>query len=86
MKHAVKPSRLLGLASASSSSVGAAVFLCGVFLTMYCVSGGVLVGDGVHLLLVAVFPAGIGLRQPDPCSAGLQSVLGFLLRFYLALV
>jgi hypothetical protein len=46
----------------------------------------VLVGDGVYLLLVEVFPTGVGLCRPDPCSAGLRSVLGFPLRFYLALV
>ena len=50
------------------------------------VSGGVLVGGGVRLLLVVIFPAGVGLRRPDPCSAGLLSVLGFPLRLYLALV
>jgi hypothetical protein len=44
------------------------------------------VGDGVDLLLVAVLPVGIRLHRPNPCSAGLQSVLGFLLRLYLALV
>jgi hypothetical protein len=86
MKLAVKPSRLLGPASASSSGFGTAVLLCGVLLTTSCFSGGVFVGDGVYLLLVAVLPAEIGLRRPDPCSAGLRSVLGFSLRFYLALV
>jgi hypothetical protein len=75
-----------GLASASSSGVGAMVLLCGVLLTTSCVSGGVLVGDGVHLLLVVVLPIGIRLRRPDTCSTGLQSVLGFSVRLYLALV
>jgi hypothetical protein len=45
-----------------------------------------LVGDGVYLLLVVISPAGIGLCRPDPSSTRLQSVLGFSLRFYLALV
>ena len=45
-----------------------------------------LVGDGVYLLLVSVFPARIGLRRPDLGFVGLQSVLGLPLRFYLALV
>ena len=86
VKQAVKSSRLLGSASASSSCVVAVVLLRGVLVTANCVSGGMLVGNGVHLLLVAIVPAGVGLRQPDPRSAGLQSVLGFPLRFYLALV
>jgi hypothetical protein len=77
MKQAVKPSRLLGLASSSFSGVGPAVLLCGVLLMTNYVFGGVLVGDGVHLLLVAVLHARIGLRRPDPCSAELWSVLGF---------
>jgi hypothetical protein len=85
MKHAAKPSRLLGPASASSFGVGAVVLLCGVLLTTSYVSGGVLLGDGVYML-VAVLPTGIRLRRPDPCSVGLQSVLWFPLRFYLALV
>jgi hypothetical protein len=84
MKQAVKPSRLLG--SASSSGVGATVLFYGVLLTTSCVSGGVLASDGVHLLLVAVLPTGIGLRRLDPCSIGLRNVLEFPLRFYLALV
>jgi hypothetical protein len=45
-----------------------------------------LVGDGVNLLLVAIVPIGVGLRRLDPSSARLWSVLGFPLRFYLALV
>jgi hypothetical protein len=51
--------------------------LCGILLATSCVSGGVLVGDGVNLLLVAVWPAEFRLRRSDPCSAGLRSVLGF---------
>jgi hypothetical protein len=46
----------------------------------------VLVGDGVYLLLVSVFPVGIGLRRSDLGFVGLRSVLGLPLRFYLALV
>jgi hypothetical protein len=86
MKKAVKPLRLWGSASASSSNVGAIVLLCGILLTTNCVFGGRWVGDGVELLLVVALPTRIRLRRPDPCSAGLRSVLGFLLRLYLALV
>jgi hypothetical protein len=57
MKQVVKPSRLLGPNSASSSGVGDAILLCGVLLTTNYVSGGVLVGYGVYLLLVAVLLA-----------------------------
>jgi hypothetical protein len=71
IKKAVEPSRLRSSASASPSGVGAAVLLCGILLTSSCVSGGVLVGDGVDSLLVAVWPARFGLRRSDPCSAGL---------------
>jgi hypothetical protein len=86
MKKAVEPSRLWGSASASTSGVGVAVLLCGVLLATSCVSSGVLVGDGVHLLLFAVWPAGFGLCRLDPCPARLWGVLGFPLRFYIALV
>jgi hypothetical protein len=50
------------------------------------VSGGMLVGDGVHLLLVAIVLTEVRLHRSDPSSVGLRSVLGFPLRFYLALV
>jgi hypothetical protein len=53
---------------------------------MNSVSGGVWIGDGVDLLLVAVWPAGFGLHRPDPCSPRLWSVLGFPLRLYIALM
>jgi hypothetical protein len=86
MKEEIEPSRLRSSASASSSGVGVAALLCGRLLATNCVSGGVLVGDSVDLLLVAVWLARFGLHRSDPCSAGLRSVLGFLLRLYLALV
>jgi hypothetical protein len=86
VKKAVEPSQLQGSASASTSGVGVATLLCGVLLATSCVSSGVLVSDGVHLLLVAVWPAGFGLCQSDLCPTGLQGVLGFPLRFYVALV
>jgi hypothetical protein len=85
MKQEVKSSWLLGSASASSSCVVAAV-LREVLLTVNCVSSGMLVGDGVHLLLVVIVPVGVRLHRPDPTSAGLRGVLGFPLRFDLALV
>jgi hypothetical protein len=85
VKQAVKSSRLLGSASASSSCAVATV-LRGVLLVANCVSDEMLVGEVVHLLLIAIVPARVGLRQPDPSSGGLRSILRFPLRFDLALV
>jgi hypothetical protein len=62
MKEAVEPSRLRSPASATAFGVGAATLLCGVLQSTSYVSGGVLVGDGVHLLLVVVWPVRLGLR------------------------
>jgi hypothetical protein len=85
VKETVEPLRLRSPASASASGAGATA-LCGVLLATSCVSSGMLVGNGVHLLLVAVCPAGFGLRRSDPFSARLWGVLGLPLRFYLALM
>jgi hypothetical protein len=85
MKKAVKPSRLRGSASASSSSVVATTVVWDTPGDELCLWWG-WVGNGVDLLLVAVLPAGFRLRCPDPCSARLRGVLGFPLRLYLALV
>jgi hypothetical protein len=46
----------------------------------------VLVGDVVHLLLIAAVPTGVCLRGPRPCAAGLRRVFGFPLRLDFALV
>jgi hypothetical protein len=46
----------------------------------------VLVGDVVHLLLIAAVPTGVWLRRPRPRAAGLWSVFGFPLRLEFALV
>jgi hypothetical protein len=54
VKKAVEPSRLWGSAFSSTSRVGAAALLCGVLLATSGVSSLLLVGDSVHLLLVAV--------------------------------
>jgi hypothetical protein len=86
VKEAVEPSRLRRPASTSASGVGTAALLCGLLLATSCVTGGVLVGDGVHLLMVVVWPTGFGLSRSDPCSTGLRGVLGFPLGFYLVLM
>jgi hypothetical protein len=58
VKQAVESSRLLGPSSAPSSCVVAAT-LRGVFLTACGLSSWVLIGYGVHLLVVAIVPAGV---------------------------
>jgi hypothetical protein len=43
-------------------------------------SGWLLVGNVVHLMMIAVVPVGVWLRWPGPGSAGLRRVLGLPLR------
>ena len=68
----------------TASSISAA--LGGIFLAARGVSSGVLVGDVVHLLLIAAVPTGVWLRSPRPRAARLWSVFGFPLRLNFALV
>jgi hypothetical protein len=58
----------------------------GIFLAARGVSSGVLVGDVVHLLLIAAVSTGVWLRSPRPRATGLWSIFGFPLRLNLALV
>jgi hypothetical protein len=58
----------------------------GIFLATRGVSSGVLVGDVVHLLLIAAVSTGVLLRSPRPCAAGLWSIFGLPLGLNLALV
>jgi hypothetical protein len=58
----------------------------GILLAARGVSSGVLVGDVVHLLLIAAVSTGVWLRSPRPRAAGLWSIFGFPLRLNLALV
>jgi hypothetical protein len=58
----------------------------GILLAATCVISGVLVGDVVHLLLIAAVSIGVWLRSPRPRVAGLWSIFGFPLRLNLALV
>jgi hypothetical protein len=46
----------------------------------------VLVGDVVHLLLIAAVSTRVWLRSSRPRAAGLWSIFGFPLRLNLALV
>jgi hypothetical protein len=68
----------------TASSISAA--LGGIVLTARGVTSGVLVGDVVHLLLIAAVSTGVWLRSPRPRAARLWSVFGFPLRLNLALV
>jgi hypothetical protein len=55
-------------------------------LTAGGLTGGVLVGNVMHLLLTAAVPTRVRLQRSCPCSAGLRRVLGFPLGLDLALV
>jgi hypothetical protein len=68
--------------TASSISVA----LEGIFLAARGVTSRVLVGDVVHLLLIAAVSTRVWLRSPRPRAAGLWSIFGFPLRLNLALV
>jgi hypothetical protein len=85
VKQAVESARLL-CSSAASSFCAVAAALEVVFLTTSGLSGWVLVGYVVHLLMVAIVLAGVWLRWPGLGSAGLWRVLGLPLRFNLALM
>jgi hypothetical protein len=83
MKKTVEPARRLRTPlTPTASSVSAA--LGGILLAARGVSSGVLVGDVVHLLLIAAVSTGVWLRSPHPRAAGLWSIFGFPLRLNLA--
>jgi hypothetical protein len=85
VEQAVKFVRLLRTSPApTASSVSAA--LGGILLAVRGLASGVLVGDVVHLLLIAAVPTGVCLRGPRPRAAGLRRVFGFPLRLDFALV
>jgi hypothetical protein len=85
MKHTVESVRLLRPSSTSHSGAIVAP-LGGVFLMTSGLSGWVLIGYVVHLLLTAAVPSGVWLRWPGPGSAGLRRVLRLPLRLNLALM
>jgi hypothetical protein len=84
VKQAIESAQLMCPYAASSSC--AVVAALGVFLTMDGLSSWVLIGYGVHLLMIAIVPTEVWLRRPGPGSAGLRRVLGLPLRFNLALM
>jgi hypothetical protein len=72
--------------SAASSPCVVVVTLGVVFLTMGGFSGWLLVGNVVHLMMIAVVLAGVWLRWLGPGFARLRRVLGLPLRLDLALM
>jgi hypothetical protein len=58
----------------------------GILLATRGVSSGVLVGDVMHLLLIAAVSTGVRLRSPRPRAAGLWSIFWLPLGLNLALV
>jgi hypothetical protein len=85
VEEAVESARRLGTPpTPTASSISAA--LGGILLAMRGVSSGVLVGDVMHLLLVAAVSTGVRLRSPCPRAAGLWSIFWLPLRLNLAMV
>jgi hypothetical protein len=76
--------RLRASPAPTASSTSAA--LGGILLAARGITSGVLVGDVVHLLLVAAFSSRVWLRSPRPRAAGLWSIFGLSLGLNLALV
>jgi hypothetical protein len=58
----------------------------GILLAARGLTSGGLVGNVVHLLLIATVPAGVCLRGPCPSAAGLRRVFRLPLRLDFALV
>jgi hypothetical protein len=85
MKKTVESTRRLRTPPTPTAS-SVSVALGGILLAARGVSSGVLVGDVVHLLLIAAVSTGVWLRSPRPRAAGLWSIFGFPLRLNLALV
>jgi hypothetical protein len=85
MEEAVESAwRLRTPPTPAASSISAA--LGGIFLATRGLSSGVLVGDVVHLLLIAAVSTGVLLQSPRPHAAGLWSILRLRLGLNLALV
>jgi hypothetical protein len=70
--------------SSTASSISLA--LGGILLAARGLTNGGLVGDVVHLLLIAAVLTGVCLRGPCPSATGLRRVFGLLLRLDFALV
>jgi hypothetical protein len=73
MEKAIESARWLRPPSAPSASSTSAA-LGGILLATRGVSSGMLVGDVVHLLLIAAVSSGVWLWSPYPRAAGLWGV------------
>jgi hypothetical protein len=79
VEQAVKSAWLLRTPpSSTASSISSA--LGGILLAARGLTSGGLVGDVVHLLLIAAVPTGVCLRGPCPSAVGLWRVFGLPLR------
>lgn len=85
MEEAVESARRLRTPSAPTTSAISAA-LGGYSWRRGGVSSGMLVGDVVHLLLVAAVSTGVWLRSPCPRAAGLWGIFRLPLGLNLALV
>ena len=85
MEEAVESARRLRPPPTPTASTISAA-LGGILLAARGITSGVLVGDVVHLLLVAAFSARVWLRSPRPRASGLWSIFGLPLGLNLALV
>jgi hypothetical protein len=85
VEQVVKSARLLRASPTPTMSFVPAA-LGGILLEARGLASGVLVGDVVHLLLIAAVPSGVWLRRPRPRAAELWSVFGFPLTLDFALV
>jgi hypothetical protein len=85
VKKTVESARRLRTSPTPTASYISAT-LGGIFLTARGVTSGVLVGDVVHLQLIAAVSTGVWLWSSRPRAAGLWSIFGFPLRLNLALV
>jgi hypothetical protein len=86
MEETVESARRLRTPPTPTASSISAALGGGEFLAARGVSSRVLVGDVVHLLLIAVVSTGVLLWSPRPRAAGLWSIFGLSLRLNLELV
>jgi hypothetical protein len=85
MEEAVESARRLRPPPTPTTSTISAA-LGGILLATRGVSSGMLVGDVMHLLLIAAVSTGVRLRSPRPRAAGLWSIFWLPLGLNLALV
>jgi hypothetical protein len=86
MEETVESARRLRTPPTPTASSISAALGGGEFLTTRGLHSGVLVGDVVHLLLIAAVSTGVLLRSPRPRVAGLWSIFRLPLGLNLALV